>query len=178
MNTGVVSVRYARALLKASIEARQETQILEEMIMLQKNLCDIPELRQIIDNPMVPSSQKADLLQSACGKKISMLTQNFISLVFNEGREKEFMSIVKSYNKLYRQSKNMVDARLITAVPVKKETKDKLRAKIMEKTSGTVEFKADISHEIIGGFILEYDTYRMDASIKKKLDSIRTQLKK
>ena len=51
MNTGVVSVRYARALLKASIEARQETQILEEMIMLQKNLCDIPELRQIIDNP-------------------------------------------------------------------------------------------------------------------------------
>ena len=107
-----------------------------------------------------------------------MLTQNFISLVFNEGREKEFMSIVKSYNKLYRQSKNMVDARLITAVPVKKETKDKLRAKIMEKTSGTVEFKADISPEIIGGFILEYDTYRMDASIKKKLDSIRTQLKK
>jgi F-type H+-transporting ATPase subunit delta len=48
----------------------------------------------------------------------------------------------------------------------------------MGGVNGNIEFKTDVSPEIIGGFILEYDTYRMDASIKKQLDSIRTQLKK
>ncbi|MBN2914524.1 MAG: F0F1 ATP synthase subunit delta, partial [Prevotella sp.] len=39
-------------------------------------------------------------------------------------------------------------------------------------------FKTEVNPELIGGFILEYDTYRMDASVKTKLNNILTQLKK
>ncbi|MBR5928383.1 MAG: F0F1 ATP synthase subunit delta, partial [Prevotella sp.] len=46
------------------------------------------------------------------------------------------------------------------------------------KTNGTVEFESEVDPDIIGGFILEYDTYRMDASVKTKLNSILTQLSK
>ena len=45
-------------------------------------------------------------------------------------------------------------------------------------TNGTVEFETEVEPDIIGGFILEYDTYRMDASVKSKLNGILTQLKK
>ena len=46
------------------------------------------------------------------------------------------------------------------------------------KIQGTVEFVTEIDPDIIGGFILEYDTYKMDASVKSKLRSILSQLKK
>jgi F-type H+-transporting ATPase subunit delta len=49
---------------------------------------------------------------------------------------------------------------------------------VEQRTQGTVEFKTEVNPDLIGGFILEYDTYRMDASVKTKLNNILTQLKK
>lgn len=49
---------------------------------------------------------------------------------------------------------------------------------VQARTKGSVEFNTEIDPDIIGGFILEYDTYRLDASVKAKLNSILTQLKK
>ena len=46
------------------------------------------------------------------------------------------------------------------------------------KTQGTVEFTTEVDPSIIGGFVLEYDTYRMDASVKTKLNRILSELKK
>jgi F-type H+-transporting ATPase subunit delta len=44
-------------------------------------------------------------------------------------------------------------------------------------TNSNVEFHSEIDSELIGGFILEYDTYRMDASVKSQLRNILKQLK-
>jgi len=33
-----------------------------------------------------------------------------------------------------------------------------------------------VKPELIGGFVLEYDTYRMDASVKSQLNTILSQL--
>ena len=52
------------------------------------------------------------------------------------------------------------------------------RRMVESKTQGTVEFETEVNPDIIGGFILEYDTYRMDASVKSKLNNILNTLKK
>ena len=44
--------------------------------------------------------------------------------------------------------------------------------------NGTVEFKTKGDPGVLGGLILEYDTYRMDASVRTKLNDVLTQLKK
>ena len=53
-----------------------------------------------------------------------------------------------------------------------------MKTLVHSNAGGTVEFTTTIDPDIIGGFILEYDTYRMDASVKTKLNSLLTQLKK
>ena len=58
------------------------------------------------------------------------------------------------------------------------QTEQKMRQMVESKTNGTVEFETEVNPDIIGGFILEYDTYRMDASVKSKLNTILTQLSK
>jgi F-type H+-transporting ATPase subunit delta len=79
---------------------------------------------------------------------------------------------------LYRQQKNIIRGKLVTAVAVAPETEQKMRRMVESKTKGTVEFEAEVNPDIIGGFILDYDTYRMDASVKKELKAILTQLRK
>ena len=176
MDIGVISVRYARALLKSATEAKIEDAVYTEMQQLAKSYVEVPQLRFTIDNPMLSKDKKEALLLTAVGEKPSDLTKTFIQLVLREDRERVMQFIANSYVTLYRQQKNVIRGRLITAAAVSPATEQKMRQMVEGKTNGTVEFESEVDPDIIGGFILEYDTYRMDASVKTKLNSILTQL--
>ena len=178
MDIGVISVRYARALLKSATEAKIEDAVYTEMQQLAKSYVEVPQLRFTIDNPMLSKEKKEALLLTAVGEKSSDLTKTFIKLVLKEDRERVMQFIANSYVTLYRQQKNVIRGRLITAAAVSPATEQKMRQMVEGKTNGTVEFESEVDPDIIGGFILEYDTYRMDASVKTKLNSILTQLSK
>ena len=156
MDIGVISVRYARALLKSATDAKIEDAVYTEMQQLAKSYIEVPQLRFTIDNPMLSKDKKEALLLTAVGTKASDLTKAFIQLVLKEDRE----------------------GVIITAAQVSPATEQKMRQMVESKTNGTVEFETEVNPDIIGGFILEYDTYRMDASVKAKLNSILTQLRK
>ena len=178
MDIGVISVRYARALLKSATDAKIEADVYKEMQTLAKSYTEVPQLRQTIDNPMLSKDTKQQLLLTAVGEKPCELTKAFISLVLKEDRENVMQFIANSYVTLYRQQKNVIRGRLITAAAVSPATEQKMRQMVESKTNGTVEFETEVNPDIIGGFILEYDTYRMDASVKTKLNTILNQLKK
>ena len=178
MDIGVISVRYARALLKSVTDAKIEDAVYAEMQQLAKSYVDVPQLRFTIDNPMLSKDKKEALLVTATGTKPSDLTKAFIQLVLKEDRESVMQFIANSYVTLYRQQKNVIRGRLITAARVTADTEQKMRKMVESKTNGTVEFETEVNPDIIGGFILEYDSYRMDASVKAKLNSILTTLKK
>ena len=178
MDTGVISVRYARALLKSATDAKIEQQVYAEMQQIAKSYIEVPQLRSTIDNPMLSKDKKEALLLTAAGKAPSELMKVFIGLVLKEDRESVMQFIANSYVTLYRQQKNVIRGRLITAAAVSPETEQKMRQMVESKTNGTVEFESQVNPDIIGGFILEYDTYRMDASVKTKLNSILNTLKK
>ena len=178
MDLGVISVRYARARLKCATGLKLEDQVYKEMQTLSKSFLEVPELRFTIDNPMLSKDKKLKIVATACGDNICELTKKFVELVLNEDREKTLQFMAASYITLYRKQKNIIRGSLTTAAPVSQETEDKMRSMVESKTHGTVEFNTEVDPNIIGGFILEYDTYRMDASVKTKLSNILTQLKK
>ncbi len=178
MDFGVISVRYARALLKSATTMKCDTEVYADMQTLAASYIKVPQLRFTIDNPMLVKDQKQKLLETACGNKPTELTKRFLQLVLDEGREKTLQLMANSFVALYRQQKNITRGRLITATAVSPETETKMKRMVETKTQGTVEFQTEVDPEIIGGFILEYDTYRMDASVKTKLNSILSTLKK
>ena len=176
MDIGVISVRYARALLKSATDQKLEDAVYQEMQLLAKSYLEVPQLRQTIDNPMLSKEKKEALLLTAVGGQSTDLTRAFIGLVLKEDREPVMQFIANSYVTLYRQQKNVIRGRLITAARVSPATEQKMRQMVESKTNGTVEFETEVNPDIIGGFILEYDTYRMDASVKSKLNSILNTL--
>lgn len=178
MAIGVISVRYARALLKCAMELNLEDKVYQEMITLADQYNRVPELRSTIDNPMLEKNKKQALLQVACGKNLSELTARFIQLVLQEGRENVMQMMATSYITLYRKQKNIISGRLITATTVTSEVEQKMKQMVQRKSQGTVEFQTEVDPDIIGGFILEYDSYRMDASVQTKLNNTLKELKK
>ena len=177
MDIGVISVRYARALLKSAVQTKCDDQVYTDMATLAKSFVDVPQLRTTINNPTIPQESKRQLLITACGPAVTPLTERFADLVLKEGRESFMVFIASSYITLYRKQKNIIHGRLITATTVSPETEQKMRSIVESKTQGTVEFLTEVNPDIIGGFILEYDTYRLDASVQSQLWSILKNLK-
>lgn len=177
MDLGVISVRYARALLKSAVQTKCEEKVYEDMQNVANAYATLPQLRRTIDNPMLPTEDKKKVLAAACGENPSELTLRFLQLVLGEKREEVMQLIASSYITLYRKQKNIIHGRLITAAPVSKATEQKMQQMVQQKTDGTVEFLTEVNPDIIGGFILEYDTYRMDASVQSQLRSILKELK-
>ncbi|MBQ7663240.1 F0F1 ATP synthase subunit delta [Prevotella sp. E13-27] len=179
MDIGVISVRYARALLKSATDTNIEDTVYANMQLLAKSYIEVPALRHTIDNPMLAKEKKLMLLETAVGgDSASPLTKAFIALVLKEDRENMIQFMANSYITLYRKQKNVIRGKLTTAVAVAPETEQKMRHMVESRTKGIVEFETEVDPEIIGGFVLEYDTYRMDASVKSKLNSILNTLKK
>ncbi|MBQ2554314.1 MAG: F0F1 ATP synthase subunit delta [Prevotella sp.] len=178
MDIGVVSVRYARALLKSAEAEKSEDKVYAEMQTLVQSYIRVPELRLTIDNPMLEKNTKEKLILTACGTKVTPLTGRFVKLVLQENRETMLQFIAAAYVTLYRKQKNITRGKLITAAQVNPQTEAKMRQMVESRTNGRVEFQTEVNPDIIGGFILEYDTYRMDASVQSKLRSVLTLLSK
>lgn len=178
MDLGLISVRYARALIKAGAEANISDKVYADMLAIAASYADVPQLRATIDNPMLSKSQKGALLAAAAGGKACELTKRFIGLVLDEGRESIMQFIAHSFISLYRKQNNLIRAKLVTASAPSAQVEARLKQLVGSKTSGSnVEFVSEVDPDIIGGFVLEYDTYRMDASVKTQLNAILSKLK-
>ena len=177
MDYGVISVGYARALLKSATELKVEEKVYADMTMLAACYVEVADLRTTIENPMLLRSEKVRLLTTALGPDANELSKRFIELVLKEGREKVLQFMANSYITFYREQKNIIRGKLTTAAAVSEATEQKMKQMVESRTQGTVEFNTEVDPSIIGGFILEYDTYRMDASVKTRLNNILSELK-
>lgn len=136
MDTGVIAVRYAKALLESAIRLKLEDAIYEEMQTLSTNYIQVPKLRFTIDNPTLGNEKKMALLKTACGGDINDLTVRFLNLVFKEGRESSLQFMASAYLTLYRKHKNIIRGKLITAVPVSEETEAKMKQMVEKEPTG------------------------------------------
>lgn len=169
MNVGVISMRYTRALLKYAQLNGEAESVYNEMMVLARCFIDVPRLRASLASPALAAEQKTALCVTACGGKACASTQNFIKLLIKSERLNLLQFMANSYVDLYRKQNNITRGKLITAVPVSSEIEEKMRNMIEYKTKGKVEFVTETDPEIVGGFILEYDTYRLDQSVSTQL---------
>ncbi len=176
MDTGLVSSRYASALLKFANENGTADAVYSQVLALLKALSSVPQFRAAIDNPMsVSDSNKFSLLVSALGgEEMAEELQKFIRLVMKKRRTNLLRLILYSFVSQYRDEHNIKVSRLITAVPAP-ELEKRLSGIIRERKGDSVLFEHRIDPSIIGGFIIEIDGYRLDASTATQLKSVRRQ---
>lgn len=169
-------MRYARALFEFSLEKKQEDKVFVEMKNLAENLATQQKLRVALDNPVLNTNDKLELIKLAAGKDVSDVYVRFVSLVLAQRREDHLQRMSLLYLDLYRDYKNISVGRLVTAQPIKEDVVDKIKHLVQQKKSGTIEFVTKVDPDITGGFVLYIDTYRLDASIATQLKNIKQQL--
>ena len=150
MEIGVISVRYARALLKGATDAHIEDAVYRDMQTLAASFAAVPQLMQTLVAPMLSKDSKLALLTTASGETPAKLTVSFLGIVLDNGREDIVQFMANSYITLYRKQKNIIRGRLTTAAAVHPATERKMRSMVESKTNGAVTIEIYPSGQLGG----------------------------
>ncbi len=174
MNVGAISMRYARALLAYATGLGTEDAIYENMLRLLHTLDSVRELPVLLRAPLLSPDERVRLICEAVGDNSTF--RQFARLVVKEEREELLFFIAHAYLTLYRKAKNLLSVSFTTAEPVSDTFRAKVERLIGEYSGAEVELHNIVDESIIGGFIYEANSVRVDAGIKGQLHRIRKGL--
>lgn len=155
MDAGLIATRYARALLLYAREERTEASVYEDAQKLLDALKDKTGL-------------------TACIEGLSQTLRHFVALVVRNKRVEYLPAILHNFRVLYRQEHGITRAWLTTAAE-DPELAGKLTTLMKLQGFTKIDFRTEVNQDLIGGFILQIEDKRLDASIASQLRTIRKE---
>ena len=177
MNDGLVPQRYAKALYKHAVAHNNAAQVYEEMKVASAVFAQNPALQKTLSNPFVSREDKEKLLLAAVGDNADKDYRSFVSLILDHNREDFAWRMTLAYQKIYREANRISRVEIIMANPLPDYQLEKIRQVVGNAFPGrSFEFSEKVDQSLIGGFVIDVDSVRMDASISNEIEQLRQKL--
>jgi len=175
MNESQISVRYAKALFQSASELQLLDRVYGDMKMLSET-CKLDEFQNMLLLPSLQPSQKYKVVASILEMHLSEISLSMINLVITNKRELYLEGIARNFNDLYRKTRGIRTATLVTAQPVEDSALESIRELIRKTYDMEVELTDKVEEDVIGGFVLTIEDMQYDASVASHLRKIKKQL--
>lgn len=178
MNEGLIPRRYAKAIYGFALEKGKSERLYAMMQSLASAFAAEPSMQQVMANPFIADGDKTALLSTAAGaNKMDAVFVDMLKLLCVNNRIALVRDIALAYLDMYRKANNIYLVDITTAVKLPKDSLDRLKS-IVEKhlNGGTMEFSWHIDPEVIGGFVININSERLDASVSNELKQLRLKL--
>ena len=173
MKESRASIRYAKALLRLSVEQNTLEDSYNDMVLLY-NLClESKDLSLLLKSPIVKTDHKQKIFDQIFGNKTSKTGMAFIKIILAKKREYILAEIAKGFIGLYKTHKNIETATVTTAAPISEDLKTKIISYIKTNTKKKVELEEVVDKKIIGGAIIRMAGKQLDASISSEISELR-----
>ena len=178
MDNGRISVRYARALFQIAQEQGCEEAVYDGLTRFAHNyLLAIAQFNEVLADPMVAREEKVKLVEMAVGEPLHDTLKQFIAFVVDQKREDKMFFIAMKYMEMYRAKHHILNTHVTTATELPEATYDKIKAFVKQTFDADAELEVHIDPSLIGGFILDIENTRMDASVAGQLNTLKNKLK-
>jgi F-type H+-transporting ATPase subunit delta len=173
----VVHRTYARALFDAAKENGRLAEVHQDLTDFAAAVRDVPELRRVLRNPELDQETKAGIVADLVGDA-DQLMQNFLRLAAEKGRIGEIDDIAREFERLMAAEERRLDVELTTAYDLSDEEASGILGQIEEASGRKVEASRKVDPNLIGGFVLQAGSMRVDASIRGRIERLRHELVK
>jgi len=177
MNTGLISMRYAKALLQIGLENKEAAKMLyDNSTLFYETLIELPEFEYFLKNKIIKNSQKKEIVRKVFSDKFHNFMMNFIEVIIDNKREKLINDIFIDFLTIYRKQFGIRNVKVITAIPVKEKYKDEISKILKERLKVEIELECKVDPEIIGGLIIAVDDKQADGSIAGELRALKKKM--
>ncbi|MAX70261.1 MAG: ATP synthase F1 subunit delta [Flavobacteriaceae bacterium] len=174
MSGSRAAIRYAKAVLNLATDQNSADAINSDMKLITNTLAESEDLNQMLQSPVVRSSDKKAVLTSVF-KNINDSTVKLIDTLISNKRLAILGDVATSYTRLYDEMKGTQVATVTTAIPLTADLKTKVLAKVKELTGKEAEVNNVVDESILGGFILRVGDMQYNASVADKLNKLKRE---
>ena len=168
-----VSNRYAKALLELAVETNNLENCYSDMNTILTVCQDSKEFYLLLKSPIIKTDKKIIIIEEVFSNKLSELTNGFIKIITSKKREAILDSVAKRLISLYKEKKNIISAKLVTATEIDNETREEVLDFIKKKGHKNVDLQEKIDKSIIGGAIINIGNKQIDASVSNKINEMK-----
>lgn len=149
----------------------------EELADFAAAVRDVPELRTALRNPQLEPRTKIAVLDELVGGSDDLL-RNFLRLTAEKGRIGQIEEIAREFDRLMAREERRLDVELTTARELSDTEARELLQQIEQASGHKIEATRRVDPNLIGGFVLQAGSMRVDASVRGRLEGLRTELVK
>jgi len=171
--------RYAKSILDLSIEKGQLEGVFSDFNNLAAMGKASRELNLALNNPVLTSDKKLNILKALFSKGANSLTLTFFEVISRKNREGILLEVAKEFVGQYNAYKSIQVAEVSSASSLTDKQRTQLIA-VVKEISGMkeVQLVEKINPSLIGGFVLKVNDRQLDESISSKLNALRVQFSK
>ncbi|HEC43634.1 MAG TPA: ATP synthase F1 subunit delta [Bacteroides sp.] len=176
MSTGMIAVRYAKALFLSAREQKALDSVRADMELILEAATGISDIQILLESPILDSGKKTTALVEIFKSRISTLSLDFIRMVTGNKREEYLPGMARYYIQLYKEEKGIQVATISSAVKLDTGSRDQIKQMISAAFKSEIELKEEVKEDLLGGFIIKVENKQLDASVKGKLACIKKEL--
>ncbi len=174
-----VAGRYASALYALASEKGATDEVAAALANFQSLINDSPDLARLVKSPVYSSDEQVRAIGAVMDKAgIAGVAANFIRLVASKRRLFVLSDMIDAFQRLNDRAKGLVRADVTVAAPLRPDQETTLRQTLSGVTGGkSVSLNVRTDPSIVDGVIVKLGSRMVDASVRTKLNAIRTRMK-
>jgi len=174
----VFAPRYARAFADVAASAGLDVAAAQKQMKdFAALLAGSHDLREVLENPSIPSPQKLSVID-ALAQRLGMMREvrNLIAVIMDHQRLGELDEIIAAYDALADAGKGVKDVEVTSARELNKDDRQQLEFEIskMVVSRVRVSYKQDAS--LLGGAVVKIGSTVYDGSVRTQLEQLKQTL--
>ncbi len=176
--TSEVAERYAQGLFELARENDTIKRKKEQAELLLEAMGDNPEIALLLRAVKITKEEKKDFIEKSFKKVVDGDMIRLMKLLIDKGRIVYLQQILTEYVRLANEELGIVIATVFSARKLSKADMTRIRQALQKKTGKQIVISNHVDPTLIAGIKVTVGNNVTDATMKKKIDSMKEALLK
>lgn len=167
------SKEYAVALFELAVEDGIEKTISDGLKTVSRILRETPEYLDFLASPNIPVGERTEAVDKAFSGSVHEYVVSFLKVLTEKNSIRYIHKTISDFEDLYHAKDGISTAKVISAVPLKKNEKESLKKKLEAYCGHMVVMECIVNRAILGGMIVHVDGKVLDGSLRRRLQDIK-----
>jgi ATP synthase F1 delta subunit len=170
-----IATVYARALFEASQERNRLDEIRQQLSQVADAFEADRDLQVFFFSPYFSTQEKRDGMARMLSDAEPLLT-NFLDLLIDNHRMPVVFRMRRALDRLWEHENRLLPVEVTSAIALDEAAVARIGEQVGTQTGRRIELTSKVDPEILGGIVLRVGNAILDASIRNRLEQLRTQV--
>ncbi|HEY6953437.1 MAG TPA: ATP synthase F1 subunit delta [Bacteroidota bacterium] len=168
-----VARRYAEALAEMAEEQKYVGVIAQDLELLRRAVRESRDFLLFLKSPIINNARKQEILLGLFTDKTSKVTQEFLHILVEKGREYLLPDIIEQFFAIRDERMGIINAEVKGVGEFSPDQTTALQRKLEVFSGKKVRISFSVDKHLVGGFIARVGDTVFDGSIRRQLELLR-----